>query len=331
MNPYDGPLEQFLDGVPTASTQAHYRRFIRHFFDFLELGGGSMERNAEIFARQAKDTKLAASAVMRFIRYQKERIERGEMAASSISNYYKPIKLFCVMNDIVLNWDKISRTIPKGRQRSADRIPTQAELRLLLDYPDRRLKTAVLIMMSSGIRLGAWDYLRLGDIEPIMQNGTVLAAKVVVYRGEDEQYLTFMTPEAYAELQKYVEFRRSHGENVGDESWVLRDAFDSFRGHPKIPRQLKCLGLKSLVERALYAQGVRKPLADGKRRHEFKTDHGLRKYFKTMGERRMKSLHVEILMGHLTGLADNYYRISEQELLEEYLKAVDDLSLCLDA
>lgn len=328
MNQYDEPFQQFLDGIPTATTRAHYKRFLKYFFDFLELGGDSIERNSEIFAEQAKDTKLATSAVMKFIRYQKERIEKGEISANSISNYFKPIKLFCTMNDIILNWDKISKTIPKGKQRSTDRIPTQNELKLLLGYPDRRLKSAILIMMSSGIRLGAWDYLRLGDIEPITKNDKLIAAKVIVYRGEDEEYFTFITPEAYTELQIYVEFRKSHGENINSKSWVLRDEFNtSYKGHPKLPKQLKSLGLKSLVERALYAQGVRKPLTNGKRRHEFKTDHGLRKYFKTMAEKKMKSLHVEILMGHATGLADNYYRISEQELLEEYLKATNDLNL----
>jgi len=34
-----------------------------------------------------------------------------------------------------------------------------------------------------------------------------------------------------------------------------------------------------------------------------------------------------MLMGHSTGLAENYYRISEKDLLEDYLKAIPDLSI----
>jgi len=41
----------------------------------------------------------------------------------------------------------------------------------------------------------------------------------------------------------------------------------------------------------------------------------------------MKSLNVEILMGHNIGLADSYYKPSEQELLKEYLLAVDLLTI----
>ncbi|QUC64166.1 hypothetical protein NsoK4_06890 [Nitrosopumilus sp. K4] len=98
-----------------------------------------------------------------------------------------------------------------------------------------------------------------------------------------------------------------------------------------MPKQIKQLKLKiqsqKLIERALWAQGIRKPLENGEKRHEFKADHGFRKYFKTMTEKHMKSLHVEMLMGHATGLADNYYRISEDEMLSEYLKAVPALSV----
>jgi hypothetical protein len=35
----------------------------------------------------------------------------------------------------------------------------------------------------------------------------------------------------------------------------------------------------------------------------------------------MKTINVEMLMGHNVGLAENYYRPTESELLKEYLKA----------
>jgi long-subunit acyl-CoA synthetase (AMP-forming) len=41
----------------------------------------------------------------------------------------------------------------------------------------------------------------------------------------------------------------------------------------------------------------------------------------------MKSLNVEILMGHDIGISKPYYKPSEQELLQDYLKAVDLLTI----
>ena len=53
-----------------------------------------------------------------------------------------------------------------------------------------------------------------------------------------------------------------------------------------------------------------------------------RKFFKSTCEHSgMKSLHVEMLMGHSIGLAKNYYRPKENEILEDYLKSVPFLTI----
>jgi len=44
----------------------------------------------------------------------------------------------------------------------------------------------------------------------------------------------------------------------------------------------------------------------------------------------MLPLHVEMLLGHDTGLSMNYYRPSMETLLEDYLKAVDLLTINAD-
>jgi hypothetical protein len=44
-------------------------------------------------------------------------------------------------------------------------------------------------MVSSGIRIGAWDYLRWKHISPISNNkGEIIAAKLLVYAGDSEEY-----------------------------------------------------------------------------------------------------------------------------------------------
>jgi hypothetical protein len=41
----------------------------------------------------------------------------------------------------------------------------------------------------------------------------------------------------------------------------------------------------------------------------------------------MRSINIELLMGHSIGISDSYYRIPEKELLEDYLKSVDFLTI----
>jgi hypothetical protein len=58
----------------------------------------------------------------------------------TVRGYYKAVKLFAEVNDILLPWSKIKRGLPRGRHYADDRIPTLDEIRKLIEYPDRRMK-----------------------------------------------------------------------------------------------------------------------------------------------------------------------------------------------
>ena len=64
------------------------------------------------------------------------------------------------MNRISIVWDIIARSLPKVKQDANDSIPTVEEIRKLIEYPDRRIKLIVLLSVSTGIRVGAWDYMK---------------------------------------------------------------------------------------------------------------------------------------------------------------------------
>jgi hypothetical protein len=62
------------------------------------------------------------------------------------------------------------------------------------------------MMASSGIHLGAWDYLKWGHIRPIEKNGEVVAAKIIVY-GEEEEYFWCISKEAIQSLKEWMKYR----------------------------------------------------------------------------------------------------------------------------
>ena len=111
----------------------------------------------------------------------------------------------------------------------------------------------------------------------------------------------------------------------------MRQLWDTKKGYYhhgtiKNPEKLKSSGLKRLMEDALWTQGIRKKSNLKRNRYEFQSDHGFRKWFKTRCEiSGMKSINIEILMGHSIGISDSYYKITQDELLMEYLKASDFL------
>ena len=329
------PWSLFIYAMKAPMTKNRYKTRVAKFFDFIGLNkeGQTVEDKARIFANKGKeDINWAFSNVLKFIHFQKERVDRKEITGATVRNYSKSIKLFCDMADIPIPWKKITRGLPRGKKYADDRIPTLEEIRKPVEYPDRRIKAIVYTMASSGIRVGAWDFLQWGHVRPLVRDGKVIAAKMIVYAGEDEEYFTFISPEAFRALQEWIGYRQNGSECISENSWVMRDLWDTRvaqgRGLATVPQKLSSLGLKRLMERAIWAQGLRKKLEPGKKRHPYQANHSLRKWFKTRCEiAGMKPINIEKLMNHSVGISDSYYRATENELLEDYLKAVDLLEI----
>jgi hypothetical protein len=128
-----------------------------------------------------------------------------------------------------------------------------------------------------------------------------------------------------------MDFRRKSGETINSDSWVIRNLWDNRITKGKDwatkPKKLKPSRVKALVENAIWTQGLRAKLPAGKRRHEFQADHGFRRFFITHAKQVMKPINVEILISHSTGASDSYYRPIEKVFLEDYLKAVDLITI----
>jgi integrase len=86
--------------------------------------------------------------------------ERG-LAFHTISNYVYSIMAFYKINDIVLNTTKIGKFLPEERKIKKDRGYTHNEIHQLLDFVDERYRVIVLILSSTGIRIGSLPELRL--------------------------------------------------------------------------------------------------------------------------------------------------------------------------
>jgi integrase len=200
----------FVFGIRTQITRDYYLRRLKTFFDFIKLlPEETMEARCNYFAAIGiKDHDWTFTKIVSFLQFQKGRVERQEISAATLRNFVKSIKLFCEMSDVAVPWKKITRGLPKFRRFADDRAPTIEEIRRMIEYPDRRMKAIIYVMSSSGIRLGAWDYLRWRDIVPVLKDSKIVAAKVTVYSGDEEEYISFITPEAYFELEKFIQYRK---------------------------------------------------------------------------------------------------------------------------
>lgn len=218
------PYTMFVYGIRSPYTKESYFRRLRIFFNTIDLcKGKTFEERCNSFAHKARsDSNWAFGNILRFLFFQKERVQRKEITAGTLSNYVKTLKVFCEITDIVIPWKKITRGLPKGIRYADDRAPTMEEIHKIIEYPDRRIKPIIYTMASSGIRVGAWDHLKWGHVFPIIKGGKLLAARINVYSGEDDEYFTFITPEAYHSLELWMDYRSRCGEYITKDSWVMR-------------------------------------------------------------------------------------------------------------
>jgi hypothetical protein len=336
------PLSNFNYALKVEDTRLKYLQRLKFFFNSVLGNENDIKRQAIEFMENARSSEWVYSAFISFIIKQNKRIAKGEVTAGTVRNYYKPAKLFCDMNDIVVNWKKVTKGMIREKQHGEDRAPTFDELRELVKYPDRRILPIVLVMISSGIRSGAWDYLRWKHITPIEQNGVIVAAKIIVYAGEPESYYSFITREAYDACLAWMNFRKSYSEEITGESWLMRDTWQKIDtrhssnvGMVNYPKQLTSKGIKSLMDRAIRTQKLDIIMKKGDNhntRREWKALHGMRKTFNgVLVNRNCNYIIKERLMGHDTKLENNYFKPRESDLLNEYLKFANDLTLSEEA
>lgn len=254
---------------------------------------------------------------------------KTQVSGSTLQLFKGALRHFFEMNDVEsgINWIKISKMIPHAKKTGRDRAPSLEEIRIMIDLADLRIKCIILICATSGIRVGAFEGMTYRDVIPVKDKTSQVGAKIIVYRGENEQYTTFVTSECFEIIQQYINARKAIGEIITANSPLIRDAWDNntYRKvkskDPKTSRPITSKTIANMMGEFLKRINLRDGTTTSSKRYEFKQVHGFRKYFKTNAERAMKTLDVEKLMGH----AENYYKPPEDYLEEQYDKAVPHL------
>lgn len=279
----DRSLVKFFAGIRTEQTRKDYERYLNYFLKFVRIkeSGGLL---------QLKDSALQEMVEDFVINLKNRRLSR-----SYIDGQIAGLELFFAMNDKVLNWKKIKKMTPARKKPKGDKPYTTEEVRRMLELTNSlRNKAVIHFMASTGCRIGAIPNLRLLDLAE-MQDG---CKSVMFYRGEPEEYVGFLTPEASRVLDFYITRRRNDGEYIDDNSPVFREAYKVGIGKVR-PMTLKAVR-NMICDLVIKIHG-----RIGRNNHrDIAMTHGFRKRFDTilkdssLGNIALK----EKLMGHATKL-----------------------------
>jgi site-specific recombinase XerD len=312
-------FEMFMDGIRSKESKRSYKKALNGFCKFVQI-------DTEVLV--SKDPISATELIRTYIHSLKERVQNKEIQPSTVSLYVSAIKHFFVMNDVVINWSKLSKMLPEMTTLE-DRGYTKEEIVAMLDDADEREKVVVLLLATAGMRIGAIPGLKIKHVKPVHINSELVACRITVYAGTKDEYFTYCTSECYRAIQKYIEYRKRNHEKVNEDSYVIRDKINT-----EVPTKVSKVlqgkgltynGLAHILQRLLENCGVRKP--GNVKRHPVKLAHGFRKFFDTTcTDNGVDLLHIEMLEGHDTKLKSSYYRPSEYKLLQSYLLVANQLT-----
>ena len=334
----------FLGSIRGGETKRGYIRNLRKFLRlipnriFVKCAGVAPESRgvedlADAFVRLARnDIGAAKSIIKSYLRETNREVEQGLLSSNTVPNRIKPIKALLVSNEVDVSWGLINKMFPR-ETKSEDRAYTREEIQgMLVHCTDIADRLIILMFSSGGFRLEAWDYFCWKDVVMLPAASATSSgdaeyrgAALRVYRGDPEEYWTFLTPETCKVLELYrKEWRSRFLRHPRDDDPLLASArFDR-------PRRLHQKGIKARVNKIVTKIGLRDQLKKGTRRYEVKLDHGFRKYFNTMMRRaKVNYLDKEDMMGHTTGLEKHYERYNEEdfERFSEYEKAIPFLTI----
>jgi integrase len=338
------PYLLFKSAVRSEKSLQTYRQNLWHFCHFIVMS--TDEIVSKYGGGNGKEAMKLQQMVEDYVLLLQVKISNGEITAATGQTMIPPVTLLCEMNDIILNWRKINRLLPRSDRDASDDAYTREQIKKMLEYSDLRAKIPILFMSSGGMRLGGFISLTDGTINPIYddKNNKLIAAHVTIYKGTDEEYDTFVSPEAFRVYEEYRNLRIKFGEQITKNSPIFLKRFDispdgkTARIDNSGPIALSTV--TGILRTVAHKAGVREVSENYKGRYNIKIAHGFRKFFSTTlssiktrdGRTAIDFIKKEWLLGHalrtIHSLEENYNRSDRIKLLlPEYQKAVKEMTI----
>jgi len=299
------PIQRFFSGIPEQSSQRTYKLYLDKFFKWGKI------THDEFIGYERKGQE---SLFEQYIFYLRGVTDRTGKYQNSYNLIISPLKLFCTMNDVAINWARLYKMFPKTKRLSNQGAYDDDDIRLFLDSCNSlRDKVFVHFMASTAVRIGEVHLLNIGDITPY-EDGAI----VMYYAGQKEEYKVCLTPEAYDYLKKYLETRI----NKKPEAPL----FATKKGI--VERRLAQSTVLEFMKELRY-KALPNELRDGKRKHKAPNNAFRKRLENIFADVDVNFRYASYLLDHNKSKQDpHYFRdIKNDKLWIQFKKAIPLITL----
>jgi integrase len=321
----------FINAIKSPATKLVYHNSLKRYLSFKKL------TNVDDLLLHASNPRLIEAQIIDYIMT----LRKDGVAYTTIQFFTAPLLTYYSLNDVVLNKRKITRYFGEYRKVVKDRAYTTEEIHKALQTADERMRMIILLLCSTGCRIGGLPSITLGNLTKLDYG----MYKIVIYKGTNNEYYTFCTPEAGQAINDYLAYRQRCGEKLFfDENlrqWqskdtpLIRQQFDiNDLLQVRNPQPMDLNAIRKVLTRHLVKVGLRTvehptaPKSTKRVRKPVSLANGFRKFVISNFIKAQLNHEIrELLVDHSTMLDQNYFRPAEEEVLGEYMKAVDFLTI----
>ncbi|MDQ5868925.1 MAG: hypothetical protein M3530_04265 [Thermoproteota archaeon] len=140
--PRGRPYINFINSIKSDKTKQAYRKAVLRFLANSKLSSEEM-------------LTLPILDIENMITDYLTDLKKRDLSSGFVSQKFSALKKFYFLNEIRINKEKIDKFLGEQKKKNTNRAYTHQEIKTLLDVCDLRLKVVVLVLASTGMRIGA--------------------------------------------------------------------------------------------------------------------------------------------------------------------------------
>jgi hypothetical protein len=325
--------QSFINGIKSPATREAYENSLRRYLNHIK------QKTPDDLLLHTSNPRYIESQIIDYIMS----LRNSGVSYATIQFLVAPIFTFYQLNDVVLNRKKVSRYLGENKRVVKDGAYTTEQIQTALESADIRMRLIILLLSSTGCRIGSLPGLVLGNLTKLPDHGSTMMMmyRIVFYERTNNEYYSFTTSECGSAIDNFLLYRQRCGEklsfNASTNRWEPYDAplirlqFDvEDLLQVRNPRPMNVDALRAVLALHLVRSGIRDvehptaavPNSASRVRKSISLSNGFRKHvISTFIEADLNYAIRERLVDHSGTLDDHYYRPTEGQVLAEYLKA----------
>lgn len=151
----------FINAIESPATRSAYNTTLKRYLNHLKTV------NPDDLLIHNTNPRVIESQLIDYIMT----LRNDGLAYNTTQFLVAPISTFYQLNDVTLNRKKVSRYMGEFKRVVKDRAYTVEEIHKALQIADQRMKVIILLLGSTGCRIGSLYHLTLGNLTKLNDYG----------------------------------------------------------------------------------------------------------------------------------------------------------------